>query len=175
MSQNLFDGVNEDLNVLAACLDTQTKVTSGVLESIWFWFTDVDINIPLPVMELEPELRNNLARSIIEELQTELKAAEAIWTATGDEDLEEGVASEELDRANNLWRELAGCFSEAVNELVPVVEFDTPEQEAAMYASLAEEIASSMDIRLEEVREYLSQNPGFRLVIRRSGLDPDRI
>jgi len=167
-----FEDVTDDLAVMKAVIMTETKMTSTVVNMVWRWFPDVELILPIPDMGIVGDEWKRLTETIVDEMIFTFDKAGVLWEANPDvEDVTE-VAPEEVLILDSLWRELAGCFAVLINEDIPQI----PEVMAVeIYENAVEQLASAYEMDPEEVREAALNNVSFRTMLRRQGLDPDRV
>jgi hypothetical protein len=164
--------IKKDLTVLETLVKNNVEPTDSVINAIWRWFIDVELILPLPIMEFSEEERTKYALEIIEDLQKHFSILETKFSVMNDEEQKELSRSEDAQIVNSLWRELAGMYATVINGEVAVLDED--EQEAA-HAHAVEMLSHSSGMDEEEIRDRIKYDPTMRLMLRKSGLDPDRI
>ncbi len=170
-SGNYITAIREDLAVFRAVLAAGIKPTSLVIESIWRWFHDIELIVPLGDMNLGAVERAELASQIVEEMDAVFAKLESQVELLAAEDLYDLRSGPEAEMVNNLWRELAGCYADMVNAVIPVLPTDLKEAlEAEVVANLVQRFETDED----QVRFQVKTDGAIRMMIRLAGLDPDR-
>jgi len=164
--------VKKDLTVLEILIKNNIEPTSSVMNAIWRWFIDIELILPLPVMEFSDKERTKYASEIVADLQKNFSILEQQYEKFTEEEKRELSHSEEAEIVNSLWRELAGVYASIINEEVAVL--DEEEQEVA-HANAVEMLSYSSGMDEDEIRDRIKHDPTMRLMLRKSGLDPDRI
>lgn len=177
---NPFSGVVDDLTVLRIVLADDGPVTDVVINGIFRWFVDVELELPLPVMQLGDKQRKALAHTIVEEMIENFAEATRLINEFGldkfNEEVEtlSEVAPDQVKNLDNLWRELAGCYSQLLNKSVPKLEMSQQEEDE-LYSGFISKMAGDLDISEDEARDVVRNDSAFRLMLRRQGINPDRI
>lgn len=166
-SENPIAATREDVAVMRVVLESGVKVTDSVFKGIWHWFPDVELMVPLAAMQLGEKERTALASQIIAEMDEVFAKLEAAWELDdSDEDMTRYSA-----QVDALFRELASCYAEFINAEVHVL---PDEVRASIEAGLLERLMSQMDLDEDTVRYRLKTDPALRMMLRMSGVDPDR-
>lgn len=169
---NIITPIREDIAVFRAVLAAGLQPTDMVLNGVWRWFHDVEIAVPLPVMDLSDTERASLAHDIITEMDTVFASLEAQCAGKSLRRQNALTSSPEALQVNALWKELAGCFAELVNEEIPEI----PEEiRAHVYASMVSDLAEKYGIDEDELRGRIRSDEPLRMMFRLNGLNPDEI
>lgn len=156
-----------DIRALKSLITTGTPVTWPVLNAVWRWFLDVEIVLPLQDMALSGKDHARLAREIVNDLDEAFTRLDAYVAANPDADMAENADVNEL---NSLWRELASLYAGMLNDSVnPVPE----EMREHVIANAIPMLAHAAGVDLDEAAEQVKSNPVTRMMMRRSGIDPD--
>ena len=188
MDTDYFKKTKDDFSVLKFLMENDGPVTLPVIEEVFSHFYDVELPLPLPVMDLSDDERKGLSVSIMDEmLETLEKIVEAVNQAEAEEDVEEDdeegseekiylsdICPELTEELDNLWRELAGCFAAEINSTIQKP-FTQPQEEEDFYEKLLPNLADDLDITEDEALSMVQNNSSLRLMLRRNGIDPDRI
>lgn len=170
---NLISEIRADIHVFRAVVEANVPPTDIVLNGIWRWYLDVELYLPLPVMELTEGERRRYAVDILNEMDTifatEMEPVYMSLDVDGKNDL---FRSSAADRVNALWKELAGVYAYLVNQGVVVLDEET---RAEAEAHAVELLCASSGMDEDEIRDRIRHDSQMRLMLRRSGLDPDRI
>lgn len=161
--------IRGDLKAVRAIVDAGVELPVWAMGAIWRWFADQEFSLPIAKMELEADERRALSLAIIDEMQEVFaELEEGRDPRITPENVNE---SEPGRRVNALWRELAAVHADVVNSMVQVIE---PEEQLMAQAAVVAALKDS-GMGLEEMTQLLNNDSGFRMMLRRSGIDPDRI
>lgn len=167
-SENPIVATREDVAVFRAVLDAGVTVTDSVFKGVWQWFPDVELMVPLQAMALGDQERAALASQILGEMDEVFSVLENLWDHDGSED-DLARGSKQVDA---LFRELASCYSDFVNAEVHVL---PDEVRVVVEESMIERLMSQMDTDEDTVRYRLKNDAALRMMLRMSGLDPDKV
>lgn len=167
----LIDSIRQDINNARAVIAFGLDLNDTIINGIWRFFSDVEINVPLSVMPLEKNERIDLARGILDEMdETMLLIREAYEASRSDEEIDQIHRGPLAKKVDSLWKELAGCYAEIVNEEIPVL----PEHLKKVVAeSMVEELAARFDVSESDMLERIRQDSSLRMLFRRTGINPD--
>jgi hypothetical protein len=167
---NSITPIRADLAVLGAVLDADVEVTDQVINGVWRWFQDIEIAVPLPVMDLTSDERRTLATTILIEMDDLFAGLEDLCEGKSAKSQAAVAKTPEADRVNNLWKELAGCYAELVNDEIP----ELPESlRASIIESMLEDLADRFGITEDAVRTRVRTDSSLRMMLRMNGLNPD--
>lgn len=172
MSENLISEVRSDLAVLRTVVESDTPVTETILNGLWRWFIDVELMLPLPVMDLTDAERKRYATEILTEMDALFAHLEERFPSMTEEEQESLHTTDEALATNALWRELAGVFAALINRGVAVL---SEEEAAEAHEHAVEMLCATSGMEEDEIRDRIRHDPTMRLMLRRSGIDPDRI
>lgn len=170
-----MSGISEirtDLQAFRAIVESGVEVPGWALNAIWRWFFDQELRLPLPVMPLSSDERLALALDIITEMNARFDALDKAASEMTPEDQQNLNETEDGMKANALWRELAGCYAHLINESVVVLS----EEEAEMaYSHIIPTLMATAGISEEELYDRIRNDGSTRMMLRRSGIDPDKL
>lgn len=172
MPENLITDIRNDVQVLQAVIAAGITPTDIVINGVWRWFLDIELLLPLPVMELTDDERRMFASEIVSEMDAHFAKLETRWDLLSEEEKHTLNKSEESETVNALWRELAGVYANIINKGVTVLD---PEDKQAAEATAIDMLVHASGMDEEEIRHRVRHDPTMRLMLRRSGIDPDRI
>ncbi len=172
MTENLISEMRADLHVFRAVVEANVAPTDIVLNGVWRWYLDVELHLPLPVMDMNPDERRRYAVDIINEMDAAFAAVEPQFDTMTHEDIHNLFRGEFADQVNGLWRELAGAYAYLINQSVVILD-EEDKRNAEEHA--VELISQSSGLDEDEIRDRIRHDSQMRLMLRRSGLDPDRI
>ncbi len=154
---------------IAYGLDLNDVLVNG----IWRYFSDVEIYVPLQVMPMTADERKSLAGSILEEMDTTMSDIEKLFDSAASEEELDKISSGPLGRkVDNLWKELAGCYAEIINDEIPQLPESMKE---AIAESMVEELAARYDTSREDIVRQIRKDSSLRMLFRRTGINPDEI
>lgn len=171
MARSVVSQAREDVRVFQAVVAAGAPVTDAVMHGLWQWFLDVELMLPLPVMDLNERERTRYASEILAEIDRILALMEAS-PLPPQNPTEAAIYADRAGDVDKLWRELAGVYAPIVNRSVMVL---TDEQREYAHERVIPAICDSSGIDEDEARERVRHDPSLRLMLRRSGIDPDRI
>jgi len=170
---DIIDMIRVDIQNSRAALNYGLELNDTLINGVWRHFTDVEILVPLATMELHPDERKTLASNILEEMDNTMAEIRGEYA--------KAETSEEIDRIHNgplgqkvdsLWKELAGCYAEIINEEIPQL----PDHVKKIVAeSLVAELANRFDTTEEEIVDRIQHDSALRMMFRRTGIDPDEV
>lgn len=169
---NVITRVKADTKVFEVVVQAGVPMTEAVLNAVWRWYIDVELYLPLPEMPMEEKERLSLAQDILSEMEGLLTVVENKFDTFTDEEKENLADLPESQALNNLWRELAGVYAYLINEGVPAL---SEEEQATAHEHAVEMLHDSSGMDEAEIRDRIRHDPTMRLMLRRSGLDPDKI
>jgi hypothetical protein len=169
---NLITEIRNDVQVLQAVIKADVPPTDIVINGVWRWFLDVELYLPLPVMELTTAEQKTFATTILEEMDTHFAKLETRWDHLTNEEKHHLNQTDDSTIVNNLWRELAGVYAALINKSVTILD---PEDKEAAEATAVEMLMHASGMDEEEIRHRVRHDPTMRLMLRRSGIDPDHI
>jgi hypothetical protein len=169
----VIDTIRQDVQNARAVIENGLDLNDTMINGIWRHFADVEILVPLASMELRSEEKLSLASGILQEMDEVLaKIREGYAKATTDEELtaiHKGALGMKVD---SLWKELAGCYAELINDEIP----DLPENmKKAVAESLVSELAHRFDTTEDEIVDRIKHDSTLRMMFRRTGINPDEI
>lgn len=171
-TENVVTQILKEVRVMKAVVDAGVEVTDSVFKGIWQYFSDVELMVPLKVIELGKEEQLSLARDIIGEMEETFTKLENLCEGKTVEEQNEIAASPAGEAVNNLWKEFAGCYPELVNAEIPILPEDIKSvMEENMIAALSDRFQMDEDM----IRYRLKNDSQLRMMIRMSGLDPDKL
>jgi hypothetical protein len=164
--------IRTDLKAFRAVAESGVEVPDWALNAIWRWFFDQELRLPLPVMPLSSEERRDLSLEILDEMDSRFVALEKAADTMSPEEQSDLNTSEDGMKANALWRELAGCYAHVINQSVVVLS----EEEAEMaYSHIIPTLMATVGISEEELYDRIRNDGSTRMMLRRSGIDPDKL
>lgn len=169
---NVITKVKADTKVFEVVVKSGVPMTEAVLNAVWRWYIDVELYLPLPEMPMADQERLTLAQEILSEMEDILTVVENKFDTFTEEEMENLANLPESQALNNLWRELAGVYAYLINEGVPTL---SEEEQAAAHEHAVEMLHDSSGMDESEIRDRIRHDPTMRLMLRRSGLDPDKI
>lgn len=156
-----------DLKVLKACIDTGTTPTFPVLNAVWRWFLDVEFALPIPVLDMPEASRETITRDVVAEMGDIFADFDAKASSNPDFDPNSDPTVHTL---NALWRELAGLYAPLLNDSVETIPDEVLQ---AIYPHAIAQMAHMNDLNIEDAVNRVQNDPVLRMMMRRSGLDPD--
>lgn len=141
------------------------------INALWRWFFDQELKVPLPIMPLSDTERRELAGEILHEMEGLFLELEKAAESDGEENVDLNQTEAGI-KVNNLWRELAGCYAHAINKSVTVL---TDEEEEVAYTNIIPVLIASSGISEEELYQRIKHDGSTRMMLRKSGIDPDRL
>lgn len=163
----------QDVDTVRQALKAGIQMNTSLLGLVKRWFSDVEIVYPIAEMPMADDEKTELATTILGEM-TELarNAIAALEAGADEEDVEKAFATS----ADAGWRELAGVFSELLNEQFreTAAEVD-PEEFIQGFRAYLEAVAEATGLSIEEARSQALKSPSFRTQLRDLGIDPDSI
>jgi hypothetical protein len=169
---NSITPIRSDLAVLRAVLDAGVGVTDSVINGAWRWFQDVELPLPLPVMTLSVQEQRHLAKTVLSEMDALFASLEKQCEGKSLKQQAAIAQTGEAERVNALWRELAGCYAELINDEVPQL----PESaRVRIQEAMIGELAERFEIGEDEARLKVRTDTTLRMMLRMSGLNPDEI
>ncbi len=163
----------QDVDTVRQALNAGIHMNTSLLGLVKRWFSDVEIVYPIAEMPMEADEKSMLATTILGEM-TDLarKAIAALEEGADEEDVEQTFASS----ADAGWRELAGVYSELLNEQFRELAAEVDAEEFLQgFRSYLEAVAEATGLSIEEARSQALQSPSFRTQLRDLGIDPDSI
>lgn len=169
----LIDDIRQDINNARAVIAFGLDLNDTIINGIWRYFSDVEINVPLSVMPLEKNERIELARGILDEMDEIMLQIRGLYeSASSEEEIAKIHRGPLADKVDRLWKELAGCYAEIVNEEIPVL----PEHLRKVVAeSMVQELADRFDISESDMLEKIRHDSSLRMMFRRTGINPDEL
>jgi hypothetical protein len=162
--------IRRDVKAVRAIVESGAEMPEWAINALWRWFFDQELRVPLPVMTMSEQERASLAIEILSEMDERFASLEAVAEAASDGD--DLNTTEDGQKVNALWRELAGCYASVVNESVVVL---TEEEAQEAYAQILPVLSASSGLPEEELLERIRTDGSTRMMLRRSGIDPDRL
>lgn len=164
--------IRSDIRALRAIVNAGVDVPDWAINAIWRWFFDQELKVPLPIMPLSEAERRDLAEEILSEMDERFVALEKQAESMTSEDAADLNQTDDGQKVNDLWRELAGCYAHAINSSVTVL---TDEEEEIAYSNIISVLIASSGISEEELYQRIKHDGSTRMMLRRSGIDPDRL
>lgn len=159
--------------MLRAVLAAGVTPTDKVITGVWRWFQDVEVNVPLPIMPMDDDERASIATAIAEEMDTILAELEAVCAGKSDSEQSDVTENHALVAPlNNLWKELAGCYADLINDEVPIL---PAALRAMIVESILEELAEKNDCDEAEIRRRVRTDQSLRMMLRMNGINPDEL
>lgn len=173
MTENIISEIRADIHVFRAVVEANVPPTDIVLNGVWRWYLDVELYLPLPVMDLTDGERRRYAVDILNEMDSIFaNEMQPTYDSLDTDGKNAMFRSASADRVNSLWKELAGTYAYLVNRSVVVLDDET---RADAEAHAVELLSASSGMDEDEIRDRIRHDSQMRLMLRRSGLDPDRI
>lgn len=170
---NIIKEIRHNLQIGRATLEYGVDINDAVINGIWRYFSDVEIFVPLPVMPLEGKERMALAAIILQDMdETMLKIEKKFEKASSEKELDKISNGPLGERVDSLWKELAGCYAELINQEIPKLPEHVKE---AVAESMVEELAARFETSPEDMIQQIRQDSTLRMLFRRTGLNPDEI
>lgn len=168
---NIIDAIRQDIVNARTIVDSGLDLNDTIINGIWRHFSDVEIYVPLASMDLRPEERVNLAQGILQEMDEAMgKIREGYAKAASEEELESIHKGPLGQKVDSLFKELAGCYAEIINQEIPQL----PENMKQVVAeSLVAELAQRFDTTEDEIVNQVRHDSSLRMLFRRTGLNPD--
>lgn len=164
--------IRRDLRAVQAIVESGADLPDWALNAIWRWFFDQELRVPLPVMTMTEEERQSLALDILAEMDERFTALEKLSETMPSEERDDLNDTEDGQKVNSLWRELAGCYASIVNESVVVL---SEEEAQEAYTHIIPVLIATSGITEDELLERIRYDGSTRMMLRRSGIDPDRL
>lgn len=164
--------VRSDIQAFKAIVQSGAAVPDWAVNAIWRWFFDQELRVPLPIMPMSENERRDLASAILDEMETHFVALEKISNEGGEDEGQDLNSTEDGQRVNQLWRELAGCYAHLLNRSVTVL---SEEEAEIAYVSIIPALIATSGASEEEIVERIRYDGSTRMFLRRSGIDPDRL
>lgn len=169
----VIDEIRQDLNNARAALAFGLDLNDNLINGIWRFFTDVEINVPLAIMPLEKKERTDLARGILDEMDEIMAKIKDAYAQANDDAAIEKIHRGPLGlKVDSLWKELAGCYAEIVNNEIPQLPDHVKD---AVAQSIVEELARNFDATEDEIMQRIRTDSSIRMLFRRTGINPDDI
>ena len=146
---NFITPIRADVRVVRTLLENDVPITDMVMRGLWRWFADVEIPVPLPRMGLKDDQRRALALTIITEMDEAFTKLEIACEGKTTEEQAEYTASADATVVNNLWKEIAGCYAEIINEDVTVI---PEEMRAEVYANALQSLNKQVLTNLKSAK-----------------------
>lgn len=172
MADNLISEVLGDVRALRAIAQASVPITEPALQGVWRWFIDVELLLPLPVMPLGDAERETYATDILNEMDAIFTRMEAQYDLLTEEQRSNLNTSPDSIAVNALWRELAGVYAPIINRSVTVL---SDEERETAHEHALEMLCTTSGMDEDEMRDRIRHDPTLRLMLRRSGLDPDKV